>query len=231
MQVRVALATIALCTALLNNVSAKAAVITFDANDFGLNPTFSNVTTFSFTIDLAGAITPGGFVNPALNSVQYNVSGTLAAGTPSGFPAFNLQRTITGGDFYAQGSSLDFEVSPAADLSDGLQVSELIGADPVFVFNGREVGTGRYHPALVELNADGTGLIRNSNNFGGINPATMQMVDVQIGEEYVTELAFDASTLTLAASAVPEPSTWAIFAFAAVLLAGRRLRCLNKTNE
>ncbi|MFT5488752.1 MAG: hypothetical protein ACI9MU_003680, partial [Alphaproteobacteria bacterium] len=108
-------------------------------------------------------------------------------------------------DFYSQGSALSFGVSALADLSDGLQVSELVGVDPVFLFNGREVGTGRYHPALFQLNADGTGSIRNSDNFGGTNPSSGMVVDVEFGEEYITELTFDASRLTLA-TAVPEPS-------------------------
>ena len=67
----------------------------------------------------------------------------------------------------------------------------------MFEFNGREVGTGRYHPAIVQLNADGTGSIRNSNNTGGINPSTELEVDVDFGEEYITELTFTPSTLTL----------------------------------
>jgi hypothetical protein len=130
------------------------------------------------------------------------VSGGLDE-TPSGFAAFNLMRVIEGDEFYEQGSALDFEISASADLSDGLQVSELVGEAAVFVFDGRELETGRYHPALLELNADGTGLLRNSNNMGGINPASMEEVDVMIGEEYVTELSFDPTALTIA---VPQPS-------------------------
>jgi hypothetical protein len=182
---------------------AAAFTIQFEAADFGLNPTFSDVQTFGFSIEVAEPLAPGAYDDPVLVGVEYNVSGRLAT-TPSGFPAFNLQRTIGGAEFYNQGSSLNFEISAAADLNDGLQVSELVGGAGVFVFNGREVGTGRYHPALFELNSDGSGLIRNSNNMGGINPASMEEVDVQIGDEYVTELSFDPSMLTLV---VPEPST------------------------
>lgn len=94
-------------------------------------------------------------------------------------------------------NSLTFEVDAAADLSDGIQVSELVGAGTVFEFNGREVDTGRYHPAIVQLNADGTGIIQNSNNMGGINPGSGEVVDVDFGEEYITELTFNPSTLTL----------------------------------
>ena len=190
---------------------ANAFVISFEAADFGLNPTFSNVQTFAFSIDIAGPLTAGtSYINPVLNGVNYNVFGTLAA-TPSGFPAFNLVRAIAGPEFYSQGSSLSFGVSAFADLSDGLQVSEMVGVDPVFVgpvfvFNGREVGTGRYHPSLVQLNADGTGSIRNSNNTGGVNPGSGQVVNVGFGDEYVTELSFEAGQLTLAPAVIPEPA-------------------------
>lgn len=212
-----------LAIAALICTSSQAAIITFGASDFVLNPTFSNVQTFGFTIDIAGPLAAGAtYTNPTLNSVQYNVFGTLVA-TPSGFPAFNLVRNIGGAEFYTQGSSLMFSISATADLSDGLQVSELTGADPVFVFNGREVGTGRYHPALFQLNSDGTGSIRNSNNMGGINPGSGLEVDVDFGEEYITELAFDASSLTLAA-AVPEPSTAFLIAGIFGVCAVRRRR-------
>jgi hypothetical protein len=191
---------------------AQAAVITFSDVDFGKTPIFSNVQTFSFTIDIDAPLAAGVFDNPSLNSVEYNVSGALASGTPSGFPAFNLVRTITGADFYAQGSSLSFEIASGADLSNGLQVSELVGSAPVFVFNGREVDTGRYHPALFQLNSDGTGSIRNSNNMGENtpNPSTGELVNVDYGEEYITNLTFDPSQLTISA-AVPVPAALWLF--------------------
>ncbi|MFT5124441.1 MAG: hypothetical protein ACI9TH_004689 [Kiritimatiellia bacterium] len=196
------------CWSVLSASSVQALIISFQASDFGLNPTFSNVQTFEFSIDLAGTLTPGTtYNNPTLNGVDYHVFGTLTT-TPSGFPAFNLLRSIGGAEFYTQGSSLSFTISPTADLSDGLQVSDFSGTDPVFTFNGREVGTGRYHPALFQLNADGTGIIQNSNNIGGVNPSSGMVVDVDFGEEYITELSFNPATLTLAGPvAVPEPST------------------------
>ncbi len=128
-----------------------------------------------------------------------------------------MERTISGADFYAQGSSLNFEIAASADLSNGLQVSELVGSDPIFVFNGREVDTGRYHPALFQLNSDGTGSIRNSNNMGGNtpNPSSGELVNVDFGEEYITDLTFDPGQLTLAA-AVPVPA--AIWLFGSGLL-------------
>ena len=204
---------------------ARADVVTFEASDFGLNPVFSNVRTFNFEIDIAARITPGAILdNPTLNGVRYRVFGQLAAGTPSGFPAFDLVRDIGGDEFYTQGSSLSLQIANDADLSDGLQASELVGSDPVFLFNGREVGTGRYHPAIVRLNADGTGSIRNSNNMGGVNPGNGQVVDVEEGEEYTTELTFTPGSLTLIdAVSVPEPgATLALLLTGAMVVVRRR---------
>jgi hypothetical protein len=186
---------------LFSGSAASAFTLAFEAADFGLNPTFSDVQTFEFTIEVEGPLRRGAFLDPALVGVVYHVFGELES-TPSGFSTFNLHRTIGGAEYYQQGSSLQFEIAASANFADGLQASELVGDVGVFVFNGREVGTGRYHPALFELNADGTGLIRNSNNMGGVNPGSMQIVDVDVGDEYVTELSFDPETLTLA----PEPS-------------------------
>lgn len=200
---------------------AAAFTLAFSAADFGLNPTHSNVVNFTFAIEVAGPLAPGVYSDPVLVGVDYQVNGSLAAGTPSGFPAFFLVRNIGGAEFYAQGSSLDFEISALADLSDGLQVSELVGGAGVFVFDGHETDTGRYHPALFELNSDGTGLLRNADNMGGINPSSMQEVNVQIGDEYVTELSFDPNALTLV---VPEAgaATLLVFALAAIARSRRR---------
>ena len=208
----------ALAVLLLAAGPAAAFTLAFEAADFGLTPTFSNVQTFEFSIDVAGPLAPGVYDDPLLSGVEYHVRGTLDT-TPSGFPAFNLIRSIGGAEFYSQGSSLSFEISSSANLADGLQVSELVGGASAFVFDGREVGTGRYHPALFELNLDGTGLIRNSNNMGGINPGSMEEVDVQIGDEYVTALSFDPSLLTLA---VPEPATGLLMSLGLALLGVRR---------
>jgi len=198
---------------------AQAAVITFSDVDFGKTLEFNDVQTFSFTIDIDAPLAAGVFNNPSLNSVEYSVSGTLPSGSPSGFPGFNLVRNITGADFYAQGSSLSFEIAASADLSNGLQISELVGSDPVFVFNGREVDTGRYHPSLFQLNSDGTGSIRNSNNMGGINPSSGDVVNVDFGEEYITNLTFDPSQLTISA-AVPIPAAVWLFGSGLIVLVG-----------
>lgn len=173
--------------------SANAFTLQFSSADFSVTPQFSSVDTFQFTIDVQGGLQAGVYSNPALVNVIYSVSGSLVAGTPSGFPAFDLQRTISGDDFYDQGSSLVFEIAATADLSDGLQADELVGGNNVFVFNGREIDNGRFHPALLELNSDGTGQMQNSNNV----PSTMPLNEVSFGAEYITDLVFDPGNLTL----------------------------------
>ena len=184
---------------------AQAFTITLDSNDFGITTVYSSVTNFNFVIAVDEPFQAGTtYNNPTLSLVHYNIGGNLAAGTPSGFPAFSLLRSMDGSEFYAQGSSLSFTIAAGADLSDGLQMSELTG--PAFVLNAREFDTGRYHPSLFQLNLDGTGVVQNSNNFGPTttNPATGQLVDVEIGEEYISNLTFDPATTTIA---VPEASS------------------------
>ena len=176
---------------------SQADSIEIDANQFSLNPTFSDVDEFEFTLEIAAPLAPGtAYLDPAMIQVDYVVMGILIE-TPSGFPSFRLVRSIVGDALYSQGSSLSFEIKADADLTDGLQVSELAGTDPVFELNAREVDTGRYHPPILQLNANGTGIIQNSNNQGGINPVTEMEVDVDFGEEYVTLLSFDPNALTL----------------------------------
>ncbi len=166
---------------------------TFASSQFRTTPVFSNVQTFGFKIEVEDALSPGAVVDPPLALVDYTVVGSLVAGTPSGFPAFELIRMIEGPDFYSQGSSIRFEISPTADLSDGVQITDLTGDDPVFTFDGREVGNGRFHPARVELNADGTGRIQNSNNVPTLDPR----LDVEPGTEYITDVTFDPARITV----------------------------------
>ena len=176
---------------------AWAVLIEFEASDFTVTTNFSNVQTFKFSIDVAEDLVPGGvYLNPEINSIEYNVSGTLD-NTPSRFPAFALVRSMTGEEFYAQGSEMVFQIAVSADLTDGLQITELEGAGPVFLFNAREVNTGRYHPPFFQLSADGSGIIQNSNNKGGINPASMEEVIVDFGDEFVSSLGFTPALLTL----------------------------------
>ena len=187
-------------------LEAQAVVIQFDHNDFTMNAQYNRLRDFSFEIEVSGELTAGvTYTNPTLIGIEYSVFGILDTDpTPSNFGAFDLQRTIGGSEFYTQGSSFNFAISTTADLSDGLQASELDN----FVFNGREVGTGRYHPTLFQISSDGTGSIQNSNNSGGVNPGSNMVVDVDLADEYLVNLTFDPAALTLAeASIVPEPSS------------------------
>jgi hypothetical protein len=163
------------------------------------------------------------------------------AATPSGFPSFGFALNhrfpasppgpITGAEFYAlngsavAGQTLRFQVSASADLSDGLQLDELddLGGGVIFLFNGREEGTGRYHPAFLELRSDGTGIIQNADNMGGDNPAdgSPNEIDVDFGDEYITNLSFNPSTFTIG---VPEPGVSFLLFGAGGLLAVRRRR-------
>ena len=181
--------------------NAQSTTLAFTSDDFVVTPVFNEVADFSFEIVIDSPLAVGVYDNPEISTLTYAVSGSLM-NTPSGFPAFALVRTMTGTEFYGQGSSLQFEVSSNAVLSDGVQAAELVGAGIVFTFNGRENGNGRFHPALLELNADGTGQIQNSDNI--ISNVPFQQVD--FGEEYITDLAFDPGNLTMLTTFVPPPS-------------------------
>lgn len=196
----------------------------FGIGDFAVNPEFNALNTFDFAIGINEPLVAGGvYSNPALSEIDYDIFGVLDDPTPSGFGSFNLQRTIVGNEFYTQGSSLNFSILGNADLSDGLQLAELAadGSGLIFSFNGREVGTGRYHPALLELFSDGIGSLRNSNNTGGINPGNNMEVDVDFGEEYIVNLAFSPS---LTVATIPEPSSVTLFAAIGVAGVTRRRR-------
>lgn len=172
---------------------AQSMSLSTSSNDYQISNVFGNVDFFMIVIEFNEPLTPGVYIDPDIVSVTYQVTGELAAGTPSGFPAFDLQRDITGADFYAQGSSLSFEIAQFAVLSDGVQAAELVGNAPILTFNGREVDNGRFHPALLELNANGTGRIQNSDNVPSLNP----LLEVNFGDEYITDLVFDPGNTTL----------------------------------
>jgi hypothetical protein len=207
--------------------------LAFASDDFVVTPVFNNVVQFTFDIEIDAPLAPGVYTNPDIISVLYRVSGELL-NTPSTFPAFALERDITGDEFYAQGSSLVFEVRAGAVLDDGIQIAELAGSGVVFTFNGKETGNGRFHPALLELNADGTGMIQNSDNI--ITEDPFQQVD--FGEEYITDLAFDAGNLTLLTAVATEPdppvrrsgggaiSPQLLFLLLLLTLGARRLRAV-----
>lgn len=188
---KISLIIIALATHSAAN--AQNMFLTMDQDDFVVTNVFSDVDTFAFNIRFAAPLASGSFVNPDITTVTYSVSGTLVPGTPSGFPAFALERTMTGDEFYAQGSSISFEIAAGAVLSDGVQVDELVGNGLVFTFNGKEVDNGRFHPTLFELNSDGTGMMQNSDNIIVLDP----LQQVEFGSEYINTLAFDPGNTTL----------------------------------
>jgi len=168
-------------------------VLSTSSSDYQVTNVFSDVDFFTINIEIDAPLAPGAYVNPDIISVNYQVTGDLEPGTPSGFEAFDLKRNITGADFYAQGGSLSFEIAQSAVLSDGIQAAELVGNTLVLTFNAREVDNGRFHPAVLELNANGTGRIQNSNNV----PSQIPLVEVGFGEEYITDLVFDPGNATL----------------------------------
>lgn len=192
---------LALLTSLSSGAFAQNMVLTTANGDFQITNTFSDVDVFNIRIEIAAPLAPGVYSNPDIVDVTYQVMGSLVPGTPSGFPAFNLERSMSGTEFYAQGSSLNFEISPTAVFSDGVQVAELVGAGVVLTFNGREIDNGRFHPALFELNADGTGRIQNSNNIHTLDPLN----ELDFGEEYITELMFDPGNTTVITGTVVVP--------------------------
>ena len=171
--------------------------------DYQITNVVSDVDTFDFIIEIDAPLAPGLYDNPSIISVSYRVAGNLIDGTPSGFEAFALEREITGENFYAQGSSLRFEIDQAAVLEDGVQIAELTGSEVVFIFDGREIDNGRFHPALFELHADGTGRIQNSNNTPTLEP----LLQVEFGEEYINDLIFDAGNTTLITATVETDSS------------------------
>lgn len=176
-----------------NAALAQSMLLTFSNETFETTNVFSDIELFEFSVDIDESLAVGQFDNPPINAVVYRVSGSLVAGTPSGFPSFQLEREISGEDFYAQGSSLQFEIAETAVLEDGIQIAELAGADLVFRFDGREIDNGRFHPARVELRADGTGRIQNSNNIPTLDP----LLEIDAGSEYIIDLVFDPGNTTL----------------------------------
>ena len=183
-------------------VYAQNMILSIDQDDFIVTNVFSDVDIFSIDIEFDVPVSRGSFIDPDIINVTYRVNGTLVAGTPSGFPAFALERIMTGDEFYAQGSSISFEVASNAVLSDGVQVAELVGNGIVFTFNGKEVDNMRYHPTLFELNSDGTGMMQNSDNIITLNP----LDQVAFGSEYINTLAFDPGNTTLLTGFVKKKS-------------------------
>jgi len=190
----------------LGLASAETLLLSTSNTDYQITNTFSDVDLFTIDIEIDIPLQPGIYTNPTINSVEYRVFGSLAQGTPSGFPSFDLRRSISGDEFYAQGSSLSFEISDSADFSDGIQASELVDNGFIITLNAREIDNGRFHPALFELMSDGTGRIQNSDNIHTLDP----LLQVNFGDEYITDLTFVTSELTLISQIpvipIPPPS-------------------------
>ena len=207
---------------LISVSNAQTMTLTTSNADYQVTNVFSDVGVFTIEVVIDAPLAAGVYNNPDIISVSYQVSGSLTPGTPSGFPAFALVRDISGAEFYAQGSSLSFEISPAAVLTDGVQVTELVGNGVVLTYNAREVGNGRFHPALFELSANGTGRIQNSDNVVTENP----FQQVIFGEEYITDLAFDPGNTTVLTSPVLTIPRGGSGAISPVALAVMLLLCL-----
>jgi hypothetical protein len=161
--------------------------------DYQITNVFGDVDLFTIDIDLDIPLQPGLYDNPTILNVSYRVFGSLEPGTPSGFPQFDLQRNISGAEFYQQGGSLMFEIADNADFSDGIQADELVDNGTILTLNAREVGNGRFHPPIFELYSDGTGRIQNSNNVHTVDP----LLEVNFGDEYITDLEFEMTTTAL----------------------------------
>lgn len=189
------------CLSAFAQTEAQTMTFSTSSDDYQLTTVFSDVGFFTINVEIDAALAAGVYVDPPISNVTYQVTGSLANGTPSGFPAFDLQRNITGTEFYDQGSSLSFEIAQFAVLDDGVQAAELVGNGVVLTFNAREVDNGRFHPALFELNANGTGRIQNSDNIPTLNP----LLEVDFGEEYITDLVYDPGNTTLIVGPLPDP--------------------------
>ena len=183
---------LSLCV-LVMPAQAIAFTLQFGNDDTIQTPVVGDVQSFQFTVEIDAPLAAGVYENPPLIQIDYQVSGEPVVGSPSGFPAFALERSISGADFYQTGNLLVFEIADTAVLSDGVQAAELVGDTIILSFDAREVDTGRFHPARFELRADGTGQLQNSDNV----PDISEPDGIPVGSEYITDIAFDPGNLTL----------------------------------
>ena len=229
-------AALALGVCHINSADAQT-TLEINSVDFGITSVFNNITSFNFEIELTENVVAGEtYDNPDINQVAYQVFGTLPDPTPSGFSSFALTRSYPGTEFFSQSpeSGLLFSVDASADLSDGLQYSELvgIGSADILNFNAREQdqNPGRYHPPELVLRADGTGQLQNAANASTFSnpppPMGSGMLipdDFAAGDEYIVDLSFSPAS-TLAVTAVPSPSSFCLLSLMAVGVASRRRR-------
>lgn len=209
-------------------VSAEPIRLSTSNLDYQITNTFSDVDLFTIDIDLDIPFESGLYDNPTILNVNYRVFGSLEPGTPSGFPQFDLQRSISGAEFYQQGGSLMFEIAANADFSDGIQADELVDNGTILTLNAREVGNGRFHPPIFELYSDGTGRIQNSNNVHTVDP----LLEVNFGDEYITDLEFSTdSTVLLHVFLIDEiiedngggGADWLVLALMSLVLISRKI--------
>jgi len=187
------LATLLIAVLVQSELLAETVRFSTSNTDYQVTNVFSDVDLFTIEIDIDMPLSPGVYSDPNIIRVTYRVFGDLALGTPSGFPAFDLQREMSGAEFYLQGSSLLFEIAIDADFSDGIQADELVDNGNILSLNAREIDNGRFHPAILELYADGTGRIQNSNNIHTLDP----LLAVDFGDEYINDLTFEVANTTL----------------------------------
>lgn len=224
------------CTiAVFANCARADFMLSFDHTDFVINPVYNDVLEFNFDIDIDAPLVAGmSYIDPNLNGVDYRILGDVSISpTPSGFNSnFQLLRSLPGNALYAQSddATLQFSVDAGADLSDGLQISELGASGLVFLLNAREVNQnpGRYHPPIFTLEADGTGRLVNAANVSTFpNPDPPQgsglIVNVEIAEEYDVNLAFDPN-LTIAPPVVPEPASAVMLGLLGAAMMARKPR-------
>ena len=213
-------------------VSAEPIRLSTSNLDYQITNTFSDVDLFTIDIDLDIPFESGLYDNPTILNVNYRVFGSLEPGTPSGFPQFDLQRSISGAEFYQQGGSLMFEIAANADFSDGIQADELVDNGTILTLNAREVGNGRFHPPIFELYSDGTGRIQNSNNVHTVDP----LLEVNFGDEYITDLEFSThSTVLLHVFLIDEiiedngggGADWLVLALMSLILISRKIASLR----